>query len=170
MAATVHAPFTGKGHFDQDQWQLYHVDADRSESTDLAQQYPEKLAALKKAWDEEARINLALPVDDRTAGEILGIERPSAEPTRDRYVYYPGSAPVPEGVAVSVRNRSYKILANVEITDADAGGVIFAQHIAAEVGAKRALSMDMWGTTAKLTLSSYSGTISAGVESGFAGM
>ena len=48
------------------------------------------------------------------------------EPARDRYVYYPGTAPVPEGVAVNVRNRSYKILANVEITDADAGGVIFA--------------------------------------------
>jgi len=126
LAATVHAPFTGKGHFDQDQWQLYHVDVDRSESTDLAKKYPAKLAALKKAWDEEARVNLALPMDDRTASEILLIERPSTEPTRDRYVYYPGTAPVPEGVAVSVRNRSYKILANVEITDADAGGVIFA--------------------------------------------
>ena len=126
LAAAVHAPFTGKGHFDQDQWQLYHVDVDRSESIDLAKQYPEKLAALKKAWDEEARINLALPMDDRTPTEILTIERPSAEPSRDRFVYYPGTAPVPEGVAVNVRNRSYKILANVEITDADAGGVIFA--------------------------------------------
>jgi arylsulfatase len=126
LAATVHAPFTGKGHFDKDQWQLYHVDKDRSESTDLAKQYPEKLAALKKAWDEEARINLALPVDDRSASEILLLERPSGEPTRDRYIYYPGTAPVPEGAAVSVRNRSYKILANVEITEADAGGVIFA--------------------------------------------
>ena len=125
-AATVHAPFTGKGHFEQDQWELYHVDVDRSESTDLAKQYPEKVAALKKAWDEEARINLALPVDDRTASEILLIERPSAESPRERYLYYPGAAPVPEGQAVSVRNRSYKILANVEITDADAAGVIFA--------------------------------------------
>jgi arylsulfatase len=126
LAATVHAPFTGKGHFDQDQWQLYHVDADRSESTDLAKQYPDKLEALKKAWDEEARINLALPVDDRTASEILTIERPSSEAVRERYVYYPDTAPVPEGVAANVRNRSYKILANVEITDANAGGVIFA--------------------------------------------
>jgi arylsulfatase A-like enzyme len=126
LAASVHAPFTGRGHFDQDQWELYHVDVDRSESNDLAKEYPQKLEALKKAWDEEARINLALPVDDRTAPEILGIERPSAEPPRDRYIYYPGTAPVPEGVAVNVRNRSYKILANVEITDADAGGVIFA--------------------------------------------
>jgi Sulfatase len=126
LAAAVHAPFTGKGHFDQDQWQLYHVDEDRSESTDLANRYPEKLEALKKAWDEEARTNLALPIDDRTASEILGIERPSSEAIRDRYVYYPDTAPVPEGVAVNVRNRSYKILANVEISDANAGGVIFA--------------------------------------------
>jgi arylsulfatase len=126
LAAAVHAPFTGKGNFDKDQWQLYHVDADRSESTDLAKKYPEKLAALKKAWDEEARINLALPIDDRFGPDILAIERPSGEPARERYVYYPDTAPVPEGVAVSVRNRSYKILANVEITEADAGGVIFA--------------------------------------------
>ena len=33
-----------------------------------------------------------------------------------------------------------------------AGGVIFAQHIAAETGVARALSIDMGGTTAKLTL------------------
>lgn len=126
LAAAVHAPFTDKGHFDKDKWQLYHVDADRSESIDLAAKYPKKLAELKKAWDEEARKNLALPLDDRTAGEILGIERPSGEPKRDRYIYYPGTAPVPEGVAVSVRGRSYKILANVEITDPNPSGVIFA--------------------------------------------
>ena len=126
LASAVHAALLGKGHFDEDQWQLYHVDVDRSESTDLAKQYPEKLEALKKAWFEEASINLVLPLDDRSAMEQLGVERPTAEPKRDRYVYYPGTAPVPEGVAVSVRNRSYKILANVEITDANAGGVIFA--------------------------------------------
>jgi len=126
LAAAVHAPFTGKAHFDQDDWQLFHVDVDRSESTDLAKQNPEKLEALKKAWDEEARINLALPMDDRFGPELLLIPRPSAEAPRERYVYYPGTAPVPEGVAVNVRNRSYKILANVEITDSDAGGVIFA--------------------------------------------
>jgi arylsulfatase len=75
---------------------------------------------------EEAKINLALPLDDRTPTEILLTERPAAEAVRDRYVYYPGASPVPESVAVNVRNRSYKILANVEISDADAGGVIFA--------------------------------------------
>lgn len=37
----------------------------------------------------------------------------------------PGTAPVPEGVAVNVRGRSYKILADVEVME-DASGVIFA--------------------------------------------
>ena len=36
-------------------------------------------------------------------------------PPRERYIYYPGTSPVPEGVAVNVRGRSYKILADVEI-------------------------------------------------------
>jgi len=126
LASAVHAPFTNKGHFDQDQWQLYHVDVDRSESVDLAKKYPEKLKAMIAAWDEEARTNLVLPIDDRSPTEILGIERPSEEAVRDRYVYFPGTSAVPEGVAVNVRNRSFKILANVEITDADAAGVIFA--------------------------------------------
>lgn len=125
-AAALHAPFTSKGRFDQDVWQLYHVDEDRSESTDLAKQYPDKVQALVKAWFEEAEKNLVLPIDDRTAMEQLNIERPSTEPPRDRYIYYPGTSPVPEGVAVNTRGRSYKILADVEITDPNCSGVIFA--------------------------------------------
>ena len=125
-ASALHAPLTGKGHFDQDQWQLYHVDVDRSESQDLAKEYPDKLKHLIKVWFEEAKANFVLPMDDRSATEILTTERPSEEKPRERYLYYPGTAPVPEGVAVNIRGRSYKILANVEITDADCSGVIFA--------------------------------------------
>jgi len=125
-AAAVHAPIAGKGHFDKDVWELYHVDVDRSESKDLAKEQPEKLQALIKAWNEEADRNLVLPLDDRTALEILGEERPSDEAPRERYIYYPDTAPVPEAVAVNVRGRSYKILANVDLTDAGASGVIFA--------------------------------------------
>jgi len=125
-AAALHAPLTDKGHFDKDAWQLYHVDADRSESKDLAKEYPEKLEALVKAWFEEADENMVLPLDDRSTLQILRTERPNAEPSRERYVYYPGTSPVPESVAVSIIGRSYKILADVEITDPDASGVIFA--------------------------------------------
>jgi arylsulfatase len=125
-AVAIHGPITGKGHFDQDAWELYHVDVDPAESNNLAQEQPERLQALIKAWFEEADKNLVLPLDDRSAVEVLNIERPSDEPVRERYVYYPGTSPVPEGVAVNVRGRSYKILADVEITDATCSGVIFA--------------------------------------------
>jgi arylsulfatase len=102
------------------------VDVDRAESKDLAKEHPEKLQALIKAWFEEADKNLVLPLDDRTALELVSIERPSEEVPRERYIYYPGTSPVPESVSVNVRGRSYKILADVEITDPNCSGVIFA--------------------------------------------
>jgi arylsulfatase A-like enzyme len=125
-ACAVHAPLSGKSHFEKDEWELYHVDSDRSEANNLAKQHPEKLAALIEAWFEEAEKNLVLPLDDRTAVEQLAVERPSEEAPRERYIYYPGTAPVPEGVAVNTRGRSYKIIADVEITDPNCSGVIFA--------------------------------------------
>lgn len=123
--AATHPPITGKGHFDEDEWELYHVDEDRSESKNLADQYPEKVQELVAAWFEEAETNNALPLDDRTAMEQLTLDRPTSEPPRSRYIYYPGTSAVPEGVAVSVRGRSYKIIADVDISDG-AEGVIFA--------------------------------------------
>jgi len=106
-AVAMHAPLTGKGHFDTDKWELYNVDADRSESKDLSKANPEKLQALIKAWFEEADKNLVLPLDDRTALEQLNIERPSEEPARERYLYYPGTAPSTREV---VRIRSSRTL------------------------------------------------------------
>jgi arylsulfatase len=124
-AAAMHAPISGAGHFDKDQWELYHVDVDRSESKNLAKEQPEKLKQLIAAWSEEAEKNFVLPLDDRTPFELLTIEHPLEEPRRSRYVYFPGTAPVPEGAAANVRGRSYKIIADVDITD-KASGVIFA--------------------------------------------
>ena len=125
-AVAMHAPLTGKGNFDKDEWELYHVDVDRAEAKNLAKEHPEKLQSLIKAWFEEADKNLVLPLDDRSAREVFAIERPSEEAPRERYIYYPGTNAVPESVAVNVRGRSYKILADVEITDPNCSGVIFA--------------------------------------------
>jgi arylsulfatase len=125
-AVAVHAPLTDKGKFDQDKWELYHVDVDRSESNDLAKENPEKLDALKKLWLEEATKNQALPLDDRTSLQLIGIERPKEEDPKDAYTYYPHTSAVPGSVAVSIVGKSYKMVANVEITDANASGVIFA--------------------------------------------
>lgn len=132
-AACLHAPLSGKGNFDQDEWELYHVDEDRSESNNLMRlskdvnfnQYQRKLQQLIAAWFEEAEKNMVLPLDDRDAFQQANVERPTEEGPRDEYTYYPGAAPVPESVAVSIRGCSYKIMAEVNI-QAGCEGVIFA--------------------------------------------
>ena len=124
-AAALHAPISGKGHFDQDQWELYHVDTDRAEARNVADQHPDKLQELIGAWFEEAEANFVLPLDDRPAVEQISDERPTGEPPRSRYIYFPDTSPVPESTAVNIRGRSYKILADVEVTP-ESEGVIFA--------------------------------------------
>ena len=124
-AAALHAPISGKGHFDQDRWELYHVDSDRAEARNVADEHPEKLQELIDAWFEEAEANFVLPLDDRPAIEQINDVRPQGEPPRSRYIYYPDTSPVPESTAVNIRGRSYKILADVELTS-ESEGVIFA--------------------------------------------
>ncbi|WP_022894617.1 arylsulfatase [Agromyces subbeticus] len=124
-AAAIHAPISGKGHFDDDRWELYHVEVDRAEAHDLAAEHPEKLKELIDLWFSEAERNNVLPLDDRVAREQLTIERPQAEAPRTRYVYYPDTVAVPESTAVNVRGRSFKIIADAHL-DEGAQGVIFA--------------------------------------------
>jgi arylsulfatase A-like enzyme len=57
------APIADKS-FDDDVWQLYNLDEDFNERNDLAKKYPEKLAELKKIFDEQAEINHVFPLID----------------------------------------------------------------------------------------------------------
>ena len=52
--------------------------------------------------------------------------RPVLTPPRDRYIYFPDAAEVPESQAVNVRNRSFAIGALVDIPAPGAEGVLFA--------------------------------------------
>jgi arylsulfatase len=126
MISSLHNPFSNTGNYDKDEWELYHVAEDRAQSNNLAVKYPDKIKELEAVYFEEAKKNFVLPLDDRLPAAILGTPRPTSEPPSNRHIYYPGTSAIPEGVAANVRGRSYKILANVEITDADASGVLFA--------------------------------------------
>ncbi|HTX43095.1 MAG TPA: arylsulfatase, partial [Methanocella sp.] len=125
-AVTRHPPISGRGHFDLDVWELYKTDEDRSEAHDLADQHPDKLQELIDIWWVEAGKNNVLPLDDRMVTEILNEPRPKLSKPRNTYIYYPGSSDVPESAAASIRNRSYAVLADVEIWDSDARGVVFS--------------------------------------------
>jgi arylsulfatase A-like enzyme len=126
QAVTAHPTISGWDAFDKDTWELYHTDIDRSEVHDLASDEPERLQQLINLWYAEAGANGAFPLDDRSGLEILTTPRPVLSQPRDRYVYYPGIADVPESQAANIRNRSYTVAALVDIPDAGAEGVLFA--------------------------------------------
>ena len=73
-------------------------------------------SAMVERWWAEAERNHVLPLDNRPFSELV-FERTSSVAPRQRYVYWPGRAPVPESVAVNVRNRPHTITAHV--TDPD---------------------------------------------------
>jgi arylsulfatase A-like enzyme len=125
-AVTNHPTLSGWGNYAKDTWELYHVDVDRSEMHDLSEQEPERLREMVNLWYAEAGANDGFPLDDRSALEIITTPRPLLTPARNRYIYYPGVADVPESQAVNIRNRSYAIAAVVDIPEAGAEGVLFA--------------------------------------------
>ena len=125
-AVTTHPTISGWSHFNDDTWELYHTDTDRSELHDLAAEHPGKLRELVNLWFAEAGANGAFPLDDRTPLEVLNTPRPQLTSPRDRYLYYPDTADVPETQAVNIHNRSYTIGVQVDIPAPGAQGVLFA--------------------------------------------
>ena len=125
-AVTTHPTIAGWSNFGADTWELYHTDVDRSEVHNLAEQEPERLHEMINLWHAEAGANGAFPLDDRGGPGDHPHPRPVLTPGRNRYVYYPGLAEVPESQAVNVRNRSYAIGALVDIPAPGASGVLFA--------------------------------------------
>jgi arylsulfatase len=122
-AVTRHTPGVS---FDDDVWELYHVEVDRSETNDLAKQEPDRLNELIALWWEEAENEGVLPLDDRGL-ELFGInfKKNSPHPESRKYVYRPPMAPLPSQAAAAMGGRSWDMEAVVDRGDAE-GGVIFA--------------------------------------------
>jgi len=125
-ATAVHPTIAGWGDYEHDRWELYDTENDRTEMQDLAGEHPEKVQELINLWFHEAGKYNGLPLEDRTPVEVLTTERPQLSKARDRYIYHPDCAEVPEAAAVNIRNRSYTIAAEVEVQTPEAGGVVFA--------------------------------------------
>jgi arylsulfatase A-like enzyme len=125
-AVSTHPTVAGWGDFNNDTWELYNVEEDRSELHNLADKHPEKLRELINLWFSEAGRNGAFPLDDRSPVEIITTPRPQITSPRDRYRYYSGVAEVPEAQAVNIRNRDYIIGMWVDLPAAGASGVLFA--------------------------------------------
>jgi arylsulfatase len=122
-AVCRHTPGTS---FDDDPWELYHVEVDRSECHDLAAEMPDKLAEMIALWWREAEANGVLPLDDRGV-ELFGarfVDR-TPHPADRHYVYYPPVSPIPPQAAATIGGRTFQITATID-RPAGANGVLFA--------------------------------------------
>ncbi|WP_421932749.1 arylsulfatase [Phenylobacterium sp.] len=121
-AVAFHPPGTA---FDTDVWELYHLDADFSETRDLAAAEPERLAALVAEWWKAAEAYKVLPLDDRF-GPRFAENALRYHGARKRFVFHPGMGHLPADVAPDVRSRSYIIEAEAIIPPGGAEGVLLA--------------------------------------------
>jgi arylsulfatase A-like enzyme len=111
--------------FDDDRWELYHLDEDFSETNDLAAERPDKLQELVARWWEEAETHGVLPLDDRMI-ELFGTTRRPHTPHADHhYTYHPPISHLPAEVAPALGGRSWVMTATVE-RPAGSEGVLYA--------------------------------------------
>jgi arylsulfatase A-like enzyme len=108
-------------------WELYHVAEDFSEAVNLAEKYPDKLHKLQLLFYAEAAKYNVLPLDDRKIERLDVSIRPSLTRGRSEFTYYGVLTRIPEGAAPDVKNKSFRITADVVLPKGGEEGVVVTQ-------------------------------------------
>ncbi|MYD53430.1 MAG: arylsulfatase [Chloroflexi bacterium] len=109
-----------------DEWELYHVAEDFSESNNLATENPEKLRELVDRWWVEAGRYGVLPLDDRSFQLGGPTQRPGGPHNGLKYRYTPPVSHLPGEIAPAVGLGSWVLEADIE-RDSGGDGVIFSR-------------------------------------------
>jgi arylsulfatase len=110
--------------FEQDEWELYHVAEDFSESTNLADKHPEKLEELKEIFDEEAwKYNVYPLYDDMIMRLAKQQDRLFGD--QKEFVYFaPGAVRIAEKSSAPVKNRSHTIETMMDLKGHEEGVIV----------------------------------------------
>ena len=104
-------------------WELYDLNTDYSQTTDVAAQYPEKIAELKQVFYEEAAKYNVLPLDASVAARIVA-PRPNITAGRSEFVYTAPMVGLPQGDSPLLLNTSYTVTAEIDVPQGGAEGMI----------------------------------------------
>jgi Sulfatase len=111
---------------DKQKWELYNVANDFSQANDLAGTNPQKLRELQDLWWSEAARYNVLPLDwravERLNAEAMG--RPSLTGDRKTFTYYPGQVALPNEAAPRILNKSWSLVADIEVLESGVEGMI----------------------------------------------
>jgi arylsulfatase A-like enzyme len=103
--------------------ELYNLQEDFSQSSNIADQNPDKVAQLKKLFIEEARKYQVFPMDASVAARMVA-PRPNITAGRTEFVYTQPMVGLPQGDSPSLLNTSYSITAEIDVPDGGAEGMI----------------------------------------------
>ncbi|MBT3247910.1 MAG: arylsulfatase [Actinobacteria bacterium] len=116
-------PFDGP----QEKWELYDITTDFSQSHDLAKEQPERLAEMKELFDAEARRNGVYPLSDPGDRLTADTRPPSPLQGAKQATYTTAHVRMPEGSVIDIKNRSFDLVARLEVDASDVEGVIVCQ-------------------------------------------
>lgn len=110
--------------FEEDVWELYHVDEDFSETTNVAEANPAKLAELTKRWDELAEAGNVYPLYDDIMMRIAK-QQDRLFGDRKSFTYYaPGAVRLGEKTSAPVKNRSHTIETTLDLAGTEEGVIV----------------------------------------------
>jgi arylsulfatase len=105
------------------EFQLYDLSKDFTQSNDIAAQNPQKVAELRKAFLAEAKKHQVLPLDASVAARIVA-PRPNITAGRTEFVYTRPMVGLPQGDSPFLLNTSFTITADIEVPQGGAEGMM----------------------------------------------
>jgi arylsulfatase len=121
-------PWQTSGHPPEDvvngyAWELYNLAEDPTQSRDLAAQHPDRLRDLQQLFLIEAARHQVLPLDNSALARMIA-PRPGPSAGRREFVYRGTGTSLLASVAPSLLNRTYRVVAEIEVPAGGANGVI----------------------------------------------
>jgi arylsulfatase len=110
--------------FDKDEWELYHVATDFSESKNVAEENPEKLKELTAAFEEEAWKYNVYPLYDDMIKRLAKQQDRLFGDQKEFAYFWPGAVRIAEKSSAPVKNRAHTIETRVELTGKEQGVIV----------------------------------------------
>jgi arylsulfatase len=110
--------------FDDDVWELYHIDEDFSEAVNVADQYPEKLEELKERFEELAWENNVYPLYDDMIMRIAKQQDRLFGDRKEFIYWYPGAQRIAEKASAPVKGKSHSIETTLNLTGNEEGVIV----------------------------------------------
>jgi arylsulfatase len=104
-------------------FELYNLEEDFSQSNNIADRYPDKVAEMRQMFVEEAEKYQVFPLDASVAARIIA-PRPNITAGRTEFVYTHPMVGLPQGDSPLLLNTSYTITAEITVPEGGAEGMI----------------------------------------------